>query len=160
EPVDIAAALPLALLDPDRDGNLAAGDYHPALALIQMFFERVDPVSFGALLYREPIAGSGQHVFMTYGLGDSYSTERTMRAYARSAGLAHVEPELVAIGSGPLVPPPLAGNVTVEGAPYTMGVRQYTPDAGDDGHFVSTRTAEGRADVLRFLMQAIHGVEP
>ncbi|MGE3633152.1 MAG: hypothetical protein AB7P00_24860, partial [Sandaracinaceae bacterium] len=34
-PIDIAHAVPLALLDPDADGSLAGGDNHPALALIQ-----------------------------------------------------------------------------------------------------------------------------
>lgn len=88
EPVNVSAALPLARLDPDRDGGLTAGDYHPALALIQTFFERADPVRFGGLLHREPIPGSSRHLLMTYGLGDSGSTERTMRAHARSDATA------------------------------------------------------------------------
>lgn len=160
-PVNIAAALPLALLDPDpRSGELAGGDHHPALAIIQMFFERVDPVNFGVLLHREPVADTGRHVFMTYGLGDSYSTERTMMAYARSAVLPHVEPQLVDIRAGALVAAPLTGNVTIGATAYTVGLRQYAPPAGVDGHFVSTQSPEGRADVTRFLLQALSGAAP
>lgn len=159
QPVNIARALPLALLDVDRDGNLATGGNHPALALIQMFYERADPVNFGRYVWREPLGATVPHVFMTYGLGDSFSTERTMTANARALGLTQVLPELTDLDGAPVMPP-LVGNEDVMGTAYTLGVRQYTPNAGDDGHFVSTLTAEGRADTERFLLQALAGSTP
>ncbi len=160
EPVNIRVAVPLALLDPDSDGGLVAGDQHPALALIQMFHERVDPVNYGDLYYRNTPGMTGHHVFMTYGLGDRFSTEPTLQAFARSAGMPHIMPGLVEFGLGTLLAPPVAGNVTVDTLPYTVGMRQYTPDAGDDGHFVSTRTTQGRVDAVRFLLEAVSGVVP
>lgn len=159
-PVNIAAAVPLALLDMAGDGQLAVGDQHPALALLQHYFEPVDPVCFGRSVRFDPPNASSLHVFQTYGLGDSYSTERTMGAYARSVGLPHIAPRLVNINLGMPVDPPQSANVGVAGAQYTMGLRQYMPDAGEDGHFVSTQTADGRADVLRFLSTSITDAAP
>ncbi len=160
QPVNIAGAVPFALLDVDGSGNLPAGDDHPALALVPMLFERADPVNYGRLVHREPVGDTGRHVFMTYGLGDHFSTERTLAAYARSASLTMVEPELVDIGLGMAVAPPLGGNVTIGGQAFTVGLRQYEPNAGDDGHFVSTDTTDGRADATRFLLQALAGATP
>ncbi|MFK7990515.1 MAG: hypothetical protein AB8I08_31125, partial [Sandaracinaceae bacterium] len=159
-PVNIARVLPLALLDPAADGTLVAGDRHPALAIFQMFYERVDPVNHGRAFRNEPVGDRLPHTFMTYGTGDSFSTERTMQAFARSANMPHVGPELVDVGVGDPVPPPVTGNVTVMDLPYTVGMRQYEPDDGDDGHFVSTRTTDGRADALRFLRMALSGETP
>lgn len=160
-PVNIAGAVPLALLDVASNGTLIAGDYHPALALLQMFYERADPVNYGILYHAEPVDMMGHHVFQTYGLGDSFSTERTMSAFARSARMPHVAPELVAIGGlGTILSPPVMGNVTIATVPYTVGLRQYMPDSGNDGHFVSTQTAQGRMDAVRFLNEALAGVVP
>lgn len=159
-PVNIAAAVPLALLDPDRAGNLAAGDNHPALALVQMLYEPVDAVNYGRHYHREPIDLTGRHVLQTYGLGDSFSTERTMAAFARSATLPHVSPQLVDIGLGDPVPAPVSGNVTIEMTDFTVGLRQYAPETGRDGHHVLTESPQTRADALRFLLQALAGVTP
>lgn len=159
-PVNIARAVPLALLDPDRDGNLTAGANHPALALIQMLYEPVDAVNYGRHYHREPIDMRGRHVMMTFGLGDSFSTERTMAAFARSASLPQVSPELVDIGLGDALPPPVSGNVTVEMTDYTVGLRQYEPETGRDGHHVLTEQPQTRGDALRFLLQALAGATP
>jgi hypothetical protein len=160
EPVDLATLLPIALLDMDADGNLPLRDMHPGLAVWQMFFERVDPLNYARRLHRAPVEGDpGRHVFMTYGVGDLYSTEATMRAYALAAGLTLVEPILVEL---PLTTaaPPLSANRTVDGNTWTIGMRQYAPPEGVDGHFVSTRNATARADVLRFLRAAAAGDTP
>lgn len=159
-PINIARAVPLALLDVAGDGSLVAGDNHPALALIQMIYERSDGVNFGRGVYREPIGMTGRHVFMTYGMGDTFSTERTMNAYARSVGFEHIEPMLGDVGLGDPVPAPLSGNVTIEMLDYTVGLRQYAPDPGDDGHFVSTQTTQGFDDTTRFLLEALSGQIP
>ncbi|MBX3271908.1 MAG: hypothetical protein KF729_16690 [Sandaracinaceae bacterium] len=159
-PVNIAAAVPLALLDPDESGRLVAGDQHPALALFQMFYERVDAVNYGRHYYRDPIDLTGRHVFMTYGMGDTYSTERTMQAFARSAGLPHVMPVITEAGLGDPIPAPAIGNVSVNMLPYSVGMRQYSPAAGEDGHFVTIGAPQARADVTRFVLQALAGAVP
>ena len=159
-PVNIAGALPLALLDVDGSGHLPAGENNPALALIQMFFERSDPVNYGRLMASEPLNDTGRDLFMTYGLGDHYSTEETLKAYAHSASLTLVGPQLVDIGLGMPAMAPLNGNVMIAGAAFTVGLRQYQPNPGDDGHFVSTQTTDGRADATRFVLQALSGATP
>jgi len=161
QPVNIAGAVPLALLDPDGDGNLVAGDQHPALALFQMYYEAVDPVNYGRYYHREPPDMMGRHIFMTYGVGDSFTPEETMQAFARSASLPHVMPQLSDLSLGDPIATPVIGNITVNMVPYTIGVRQYNPEVGDDGHFVSTQTTQGRADTTRFIQEAlVTGVVP
>lgn len=156
EPVDIASVVPIALLDPDANGALVVGDYHPALALIQAFYERVDPVNFGRRMWRDPREGDlGRHVFQTWGRGDRFSPERTMNAFARSAFLPMVAPQLEDVGLGAPVSAPLRGNMMVGTTMRTVGLRQYMPPAGVDGHFVSTQTPLGRADATRFVLEAL-----
>ncbi|MCS6797615.1 MAG: hypothetical protein NZ898_03635 [Myxococcota bacterium] len=159
EPVDIAALLPFALLDPDASGALAAGDFHPALALFQGYFDAVDAVNHAAaLVHRRPMAGGAPHVFMTYGLGDSFSPEPTMQAYALAAGLTAVRPVHVEFGLR-AADPPLRGNEMAASGPRTVGLRQYRPESGADGHFVAT-SGPGRADVEAFLRAALAGDVP
>lgn len=161
EPVDIAGILPFALLDPTGDGRLAGGHFHPALAIFQAYFDPVDPVSYARRVHREPVGDRPlQHVFMTYGLGDSYSPEETMQAYSLAAGLTAVEPVLVDYGL-PTAATPLSGNVTRGAEAWTIGLRQYIPEGGVDGHFVSSSaSAQGAADALRFVTQALAGTVP
>jgi hypothetical protein len=160
QPFDIAASVPLALLDFDGAGHLSTGDMHPALSLFQGFFERTDPVNYARLLVREPAVGdTGREIFTTYGLDDHFTPEETLQAFVFAAGLPLVEPVLREFGAGH-VPAPLTGNVTVNGVMRTFGSRQYTAPAGVDGHFVSTQSTEGRADVLRFLDGVFAGATP
>jgi hypothetical protein len=160
QPVDIRALLPLALRDIGGDGSLPTGDMHPALALFQMFFDAADPVNVARRLSRAPAPGQvGTHVFMTYGLGDTYSPEATMQAYAVAGGISAVNPTLVTF-SVPTADAPVSGNRMVNGESMTIAHRQYQPTAPVDGHFVATQTAEGRTDTQRFIMQALAGQTP
>lgn len=159
-PTDIAAIVPFALLDADGSGRLAAGDYHPVLSLFQMVFDAADPVNHVELYARRPIEGVvGRHHFTTYGDGDTYTPRAVQEARAVAAGLPHVAPRAVEL---PLVPvePGLAGNVSIEDAPYTFGLRSYLPPMGVDGHFVAFENEDGRADVLDFLVESLAGVTP
>jgi hypothetical protein len=159
-PIDIAAVLPYALLDYNGEGHLTAGEFHPAVALFQMFFEPVDPVNYAWRLVRSPLPGDpGRHVFMTYGLGDTYSPEETLQAFAVGARFTEVTPVLVNFDL-PTHAPPLTANVRIEGADWTIGLRQYQPPAGVDGHFVAQQSTDGWADVQRFVLQALAGQTP
>ncbi|MFW6052104.1 MAG: hypothetical protein ACODAU_13080 [Myxococcota bacterium] len=168
EPVDVQALLPAALMDANADGDLHLGGANPALAIWQMFLEPADPVNHARRLHRDPIPGDpGRHVLMTYGTGDTFSTERTMTAFTLAARLPIVEPLVPGsvlaerIGSGyPTLAPPASANVTLDGADWTLGVRQYEPATGVEGHFVATQDPDGRADVLRFLRGAAGGAAP
>jgi pimeloyl-ACP methyl ester carboxylesterase len=162
KPVDIAAAVPFGLMDPDKNLKLSGEIYNPALAIIQSVFDRADPINYARDVWRNPTAAvpQGHHLFMTYGLGDSYAPEPTQRAYARAAGLTQVQPVLVELNL-PQAPAPLSDNLGVGGAPRTIGVRQYKPSADVDGHFVGVDQGEaGRPDVERFLNQLLDGQEP
>jgi hypothetical protein len=159
-PVDIAAVLPYALLDYNGEGHLSAGEFHPMVAIFQMFFEPVDPVNYAWRILRTPVPGDpGRHVFMTYGLGDTYSPEETLQAYSVGARLTAVTPVLNDYDL-PTHDPPLTANVVIEGTGYTIGLRQYQPPAGVDGHFVAQQSSEGWADSSRFVLQALAGATP
>jgi hypothetical protein len=148
------------LLDADGGGRLAAGDFHPVLSLFQMVFDAADPVNHVELYARRPIEGVvGRHHFTTYGDGDTYTPRAVQEARAVAAGLPHVAPRAVEL---PLVQvePGLAGNVSIEGAPYTFGLRSYVPPVGVDGHFVAFENEDGRADVLDFLVESLAGAMP
>ncbi len=162
EPIDIATALPFALMDADKNGNLDGGSYHPMLAILQTFFDRVDPLNFAHRLQTDPAsdAPEGHHVFMTYGLGDSFSTEETQQAYAHAAGLTAVRPLLTTELNLNEADPPLSDNVVLDGAFRTIGLRTYQPGEGQDGHFVALETQEARMDVERFLLGALAGARP
>jgi pimeloyl-ACP methyl ester carboxylesterase len=160
QPVDIRALLPLALLDIGGDGRLPTGDFHPALALFQMFFDSADPVNIVRRLHRAPRVGQvGTHVFMTYGMGDTYSPEATMQAYITAGSISAVNPRIATFNVAS-ADAPVSANRTVNGETMTIAHRQYQPVAPIDGHFVASQTTEGRADTARFLLQALAGQTP
>lgn len=160
EPIDIASAVPFALLDADGSGRLSAGEFHPALALFQSFFDSVDSVNYARRVLAPPMGSRGHHVFMTYGLGDTYSPEETMRAYSRAGGFPLVRPLRTMDFGWQQFDAPLSGNATIDMTPFTIGLRQYDAPAGEDGHFVATRSPEGRADTVRFVLMALAGQMP
>ncbi len=163
-PIDISRAMPILLADPTAAPfnadtcKTCLGSNHPAYALLQAFFERVDPVNFGAGLTKLPQGGSAKHVFMTYGLGDTYAPEATQKAYVVSANLPHVGTELTALYKTGSVPAPQASNVMVGAIKVSQGVIQYMPKAGEDGHFVYL--GAGKADWQRFLTGVLKGTPP
>ncbi|MBK8172157.1 MAG: hypothetical protein IPK60_17690 [Sandaracinaceae bacterium] len=161
KPVDIAGILPFALLDADNEGNLAGGEWHPVLAIFQQYFDSVDPVNYARHFRNEPVGtDTGRHVFMTYGLGDTYSPEPTLQALANAGNFEQVTPLLTSSFGLYEVAPPISGNVTINGVARTYALRQYMPNSGDDGHFVSTSTDAGIADTMRFMRQAHAGLTP
>lgn len=163
-PIDLSVALPVLLGDPEakpydvKSCPACVGSNHPVYALLQAFFERVDPVNFGSGLTKLPEDGTAKHVFMTYGLGDTYAPESTQRAYAISAGLPHVGEELSKLYKNGPVPAPQASNVKIGDFSVTQGVSQYKPKSGEDGHFVYL--GAGKADWQRFLKALLQGETP
>lgn len=161
-PLDIAAVLPVALLDQDNRWKLAGGGYNPGLAILQAVFDRADPINYAHRLRRDPTAEApnGQHAFVTYGLDDTFAPEDTQAAYARAGRLVVVAPVLKDLRLAK-VDPPLTENETIGGTPRTVALRQYAPKNGTDGHFVAIEQGQdGRADVERFLDQLLSGKPP
>jgi hypothetical protein len=161
-PMDIAAALPYALMDANTQGELRGGNLNPMLAIIQMLFERVDPVNFAYRVEKEPWADASNlhHLFMVYGVDDTYSPKETQRAYAVAADLDLVMPEIENIDIDRIESEPLIDNVSFGDNSWTIGIRQYRPASGQDGHFVATEVNAARSDVKRFLLQTLAGQSP
>lgn len=159
-PVDIRAALPFVLSDTSVTGNDDVARSHPVLTLIQQWIDPADPVNFARALAVAPIDPyPARHVFQTYGLGDTYSPPGTLRAFAIAGGFGLVDTPGTKLdpiaGKTPLAPP-LAGNV----GGVTLGVREYAPLAGDDGHFVAFLVERANTDVARFFAMAASGETP
>ncbi|MBX3129681.1 MAG: hypothetical protein KF718_23400 [Polyangiaceae bacterium] len=166
EPVNIAGAVPFVLADFNATGELAGGDLHPVLSLLQHHIEPADPVNYALAIGREPVPGkSARHLLQTYGLGDRFSPPVTLQHFALAARLALAAPDASvtapdAIGGLSPQPVPLSGNFTGASGALTLGVRQYAPPAGRDGHFVALDVATARSDLARFLGMVALGEVP
>lgn len=164
-PVNIAAAIPFALQDPDpnKPTTLLGGAFHPVLSLLQQYIDPADPLNHGRAMAASPPMGLvGHHVFQPYGLGDTYSPPATEATYAASAALAQCAPDASAstpdkLGADP-VASPVKGNFGSD-KKLTAAVRQYGP-SGYDGHFVAFKNDAAKADVVRFLSGMIAGGVP
>jgi hypothetical protein len=161
-PVNIAAAIPVALEDPAPG---AVGEYHPVLALFQNDLDLVDPLNHAAALVTNPIATANQrHIFQPYGQGDTYAPPATEQVFAMAAALGKASPPSGVtddpFGAGMTIPVPAGGNVTVNGATITAIVRQYAPGASYDGHFVSFDNTQAESDVDHFLADTLTGKTP
>ncbi len=165
-PVNIAGALPYALQDPSLAAGDEAAEMHPVLSLLQQWIDPADPLHFAQAITRAPEMGhSAKNVFQTYGLGDTYAPPMTLREYAIAGQLDRVasDPSATkpdAIDGAQDVAAGISGNVTVGSAKYTLGVREYGPPAGDDGHFVAFDVPSANADVVRFLSQGVGATPP
>jgi hypothetical protein len=158
-PVDIAAALPVALQDPKVDVN------HPVLALLQNDLGLVDPLNHAAALVMTPIAPANQkHVFQPFGQGDTYAPPVTEQTFAIAAQLNEAAPPTGVTDNPSWVGMPLAvpagGNVMVNGTAITAIVRQYVSDGTYDGHFVSYDNPQAETDVNHFLADSLNAKVP
>lgn len=141
---------------------LADGTFNPLLALLQTYLDAADPLTYAPQLYRAPPTNylGTSHIFMTYGLDDSYTPDENQSAYAVAAGLPQVRPLLTPLATTDVLPPAVE-TIDAQGIPRTLGVRQYRPETSADGHFVATTSdGEASADVLRFLEHALSGETP
>jgi hypothetical protein len=158
-PVNIAAALPVALEDPKVDIN------HPVLSLLQGDLGLVDPLNHAMALVKAPIAAANQkHIFQPFGQGDTYAPPATEETFALAAMLTEAAPPAgvtdmpmwmnspppVPVGGNAMVTPPGGMNMAI-----TAIVRQYAPDATYDGHFVAFKNMAAEADVDHFLADAL-----
>jgi pimeloyl-ACP methyl ester carboxylesterase len=160
QPINLAATLPLLLGDSPVDQN------HPVLNLIQMYFERSDPVNFARRLFREPITGAQRrHVLHVYGTGDSYAPVETQRRYAQAAAfqvarpLVDTYPTLAEYNMVTVTPPISANQSFGTLAAITAAQAQYQPN-GYDGHFVSTMNANARTAIQKMLVTLTRETNP
>ncbi len=166
EPVNIAAGIPFVIADFDSKNDVPGGDMHPVLSLVQHYIDPADPLNFARTIgVAPPMGGTAKHTFQTYGLGDSFSPPVTLATYPIAGGFDQASPDSSAnppdtiTGLTPQATP-LSGNVTVAMNPITLGVRQYGPPDGSDGHFVVFDVGNANTDVTRFLGMAALGEVP
>jgi dienelactone hydrolase/acid stress-induced BolA-like protein IbaG/YrbA len=156
-PVSSKQGLQIALQDPD------VGEWHPVLSLIQGYFEAVDPINYAYHLGSTRIDGQTYpgHVFHIYGVGDTYTPPVGMKALARAMRAAYLNPILEMFDGGgvALVDGKIKLNASAGGTRYTVAGRQYAAQ-GYDGHFVTFRNAQAKADLVRFLVTGLLGDGP
>jgi hypothetical protein len=160
QPVNLAVMLPLLVGDSPVDQN------HPVLNLIQMYFERSDPVNFARRLFREPIAGAQRrHVLHVYGTSDSYAPVETQRRYAQAAAfqvalpLVDTYPTLPEYSMVTVALPISANQAFGTLANITAAQAQYAPN-GYDGHFVSTNNPAARQTIQKMLVTFVRETNP
>ena len=162
-PIDLSMYVPTLLQDPDV---ATLGDFHPVLSLLQEWMDPADPLNFASAVAQAPLPDhSPKHAFQTYGIGDTYAPPVTLATYALAGGLTEVAADTSVHAPdriGALVPvaPPLAGNVSRDAGAITLGVREYAPPAGSDGHFVVFDNAAANADMVTFLGMPAAGQVP
>lgn len=149
KPVNIASVLPFVL------GDAKVDESHPVLNLLQLYFERSDPVNFARRIFSEPPKGvTPRHLLHVYGTADTYSPIETQQTFGQAAGLALVGP-MADSTSKPLLPTttaPARGNLLVgDGKAVTAVQAQYSPSAYD-GHFVSTQHPSARRAIREALV--------
>lgn len=149
-PMSTSTALPLLFGEPlDRA--------HPAMVLLQTWFDPADPEAYGPLLIaRLPASVPSKSVLHTFGLGDTYAPPHTLANLTKAIGIPLVEPVLASIDEGwpawPSTSRPLVANLDGEdGASITAATFQYDPMGAYDGHLVALEHPQAIADWLAFL---------
>ncbi len=132
EPYDITELIRLVIRDPEITR------FHPALALLQAFYEPADAIVYAKLLVQEPPQGSApKNIFQPLGFEDTYTPQPTQEALATAFGLDLVAPSLQPIEGLELIEKRvLTAPVTNNAGEVTAVAAQYQPNSGDDGHFV------------------------
>ena len=165
------AYLTRSLLDKSKPVNIGAGmayligepldAEHPVLTIFQSYFERSDPLNYNPLIVaRPPAAMPSKHVYMSWGKGDTYTPQKTLEANARSLGIPPVAPLVDDYMVAPKARPVTLNVTAGDGALRTVGVFQYTPPSGVDGHFVTTKVEPAITDWTAFLTSYLTGGTP
>jgi hypothetical protein len=157
-PVNVKALLPLLVQDPSLNDDSNTGEWSPVLSLLQQWIDPADPLNFARLLSAPPEGHIAKSTFETYGLGDTYAPPVTLDNYSAAGGFVHVAPVLVEVPGLAVAPAPLAGNFAM--GTLTLGMRQYEPASGEDGHFVVFDVPRANEDMVRFLSMAASGEVP
>lgn len=156
-PLNIPAAVAAGLQDP------MVSESHPALNLLQGWFDPVDPLTYAEYVGARQLPGvtTPRHTLHLIGLGDTYTPQPTLEIMATALRATLVEPQRGELPRAFLstAPAPVSGNASVNGQRYTVVTRTYVP-AGYDGHFVLYRDPDAQRDMQRFLSSAIFNGTP
>jgi hypothetical protein len=153
-PYDAAIGIQLGIQD------LAVDAGHPALNLLQNYFEPADPLIYAPLINFKP-ALKPLHLLHTYGMGDSYTPASTSRIFAAAAhttlGLPALVPnwldkmEDLGVPSAALPLTAAAGKVLSVTLEAKNDPANSLSGAAYDGHFVAFQDKTLSAAVLQFL---------
>ncbi len=152
-PVDIKDGVTVAL----QDENVSRT--HPALALLQNYYESVDPINFGANLFYQPIEGMHKiRIFHLYGLGDEHTPPTTIKSLsavmhadlAFAPSLADADQDIYSGVNVADLPKKVDRGITVE----------YKSDADYEGHFVLFRHTDAIRHFVNFLGTAVYDPKP
>lgn len=152
QPVDLTQAIKVLLGDP------ALSPQHPILGLMQQYFDVVDPVHYGPLVFGLRREGTTrQHTFHVVGTDDHYSPPETMVALARALRVHQAVPRLEPVEDLDPVTLPATGNYYEL---LTGVMEQFAPDGDYDGHFVAFRHTEARRKLAHFIATAVANEMP
>ena len=135
----------------------SVGISHPTLAVMQSYYDQVDPAFFAELISARPLEGvSPKHVFFAMGIDDSWVAQNALETLASSLRVGMASPliEPFQVGGVDELMLPIVGNVSYEGEPYTVAGRQFEPD-GYDGHGVLYESSEARDSILKFVAEGV-----
>jgi hypothetical protein len=152
QPVNVPAVLPYLL---GEVGPAVVDGTHPALSLMQLYFERADSVNFGRRLFLDPSATmTPHHLLHVYGTNDSYSVVTTQQAFGLAARFRVGTPAVDNFGlmTDPNGPPYSNNAFFFPFGQMTALEIQYQPDPSYDGHFVSTQNPRARAAIQQMLV--------
>lgn len=159
EPYDSSIGIRIMLHEIDVD------EAHPALHIMQHYFDAIDPGVYGPLLDAPP-SGKGIHLLHVWGHNDSYTPPVAMRTYAASANTHLAEPSVIPSWYDSLtdlqvqhVSLPAYGTHVVLGEEYTRVTIQamndpansLTPGVEYDGHFVVYNDKDANLQLALFL---------
>ena len=109
------------------DGELS--EFHPAISLIQMMVETVDPIAYGRLVLQRPKGVRPPHIFHTEGLLDEATPAVASEALAVAMGIHLLEPvfqrnDAMKALKTPAVKAPVQNNVILGDQKITGVLRQ------------------------------------
>ncbi|HVU04934.1 MAG TPA: Ig-like domain-containing protein, partial [Polyangiaceae bacterium] len=152
--------------------TLTRADFYAGIALVQMGYDRQDPLTLARFFRRAPLSlgtTARASVLMTEGLGDSLVPWYSTRAGAHALGLSQLVPAAEAVPFLPQVTGPVSANVDADttGAFYQFVPAGYplaTSSPGcvalaeTEGHFCPQSASEAIAQRTTFLKSAVSGV--
>lgn len=153
-PQDIPSAV-AAVLQEEKPS-----DKHPVLALLQQYFDPVDALNYAeALFYKTPEGQRPKHVFITYGIGDTYTPPPTIEAFASATRATLLTPVLDAIAGVGTQDPPVDRTWQAGDLPITAVITEAEPN-GYDGHFVMFRNERIQRQLRSFMATMARGEQP
>jgi hypothetical protein len=165
KPVDIASFVRILLGLTSEDSAKELNVFHPAIALAQTIIDTTDPVHYGAFITTSPRPGfAPKSIFQTEGIladgsGDTYAPPHGIEALAISMSLPRIAPGVRVVDAAPwtgiadVVVSPAGTCCNLGGGRATGALAQFTPAAGQDGHFVVFRDPSARAQAALFCRE-------